>query len=287
MGRADVLFALAGVRCQQSQAFRALGRSRASPGPLGCFVALSNNWREAEGSQLQRRRGQGRLSLHRGCGVAAAIHALIAPSSCWLQLWDFPAVPILAHRGWAVPRSGAARTCGALRAAVCLGGCGASPPAPVTGMGWMGCGCSRAVPSGPAVSLGSRVPAAGMRTRCRAPSALRAVPAGRGEPGGVGHSADNPREAAKVGRRCLLPGELAGWDTELRERWERRCSLRGCRAAPSASSGDASASSLSLDLACGGIQQRSQRGSQRAQGGAGACGQRWSEWERSPCWSDQ
>lgn len=45
-------------------------RSRASPGPLGWLVALSNNWRKAEGSQLQEGRAQGSLlasGLWRGC----------------------------------------------------------------------------------------------------------------------------------------------------------------------------------------------------------------------------
>lgn len=261
--------------------------------------------------------------MHQGCGVAAATHLLITLSSCcpglelyqpWLSLAPAPDVPFpcrvhpgLTHRGCAVPplRSSAyvrsfARCCLSWR----IRGF-AVRSRNEAGLGWPGAAPLLSLqpllcPSGavsPRPGHAPRVPHTICFVRCPCSPSAR-----HGESGGVGHSTNNPCEAAKLGQRCFLSRELdggamggdAGAPGAVGEGGCSR-SVTAVQPGRSASSADPSASSLSLDLSWTQFQQREPAwlAEGRAQGGAGSLQaaaspeQRWSEWERSPCWRNQ
>lgn len=272
-----MLFALPGVCCQKSQAFRALGRSRASPGPLGWSVALSNNWRKAEGSQLQEGRAEGSLlasGMWRGCchpppyhpffllpwpGALSALAEPGAGSRCALSL-PCPSRPLPPLRSSAYVRS-FARCCLSWR----IRGF-AVRSRTEAGLGWPGAApllCLQPLlcPSGavsPRPGHAPRVPHTICFVRCPCSPSAR-----HGESGGVGHSTNNPCEAAKLGQRCFLSRELdggamggdAGAPGAVGEGGCSR-SVTAVQPGRSASSADPSASSLSLDLSWTQFQQR-------------------------------
>lgn len=136
--------------------------------------------------------------------------------------------------------------------------------------------------------------------RCRTRSALCARP-----PPGT-------ESRVELGTAQIIPASLQNWDSdvwmagqrvgtaeqELRERWERRllCTVTAAQPGPSASSADPLPPAFPWTCLGPRSSSGSQRGSQRAEPreGPAACRQlppspeqRWSEWERSPCWRNQ
>lgn len=193
----------------------------------------------------------------------------------WLSLAPAPDVPFpcrvhpgLTHRGCAVPplRSSAyvrsfARCCLSWR----IRGF-AVRSRNEAGLGWPGAAPLLSLqpllfPSGavsPRPGHAPRVPHTICFVRCPCSPSAR-----HGESGGVGHSTNNPCEAAKLGQRCFLSRELdggamggdAGAPGAVGEGGCSR-SVTAVQPGRSASSADPSASSLSLDLSWTEFQQR-------------------------------